>query len=227
MWIIGLTGAMGAGKSTVSDSFQSLGVPVLCSDKVIHMLLESDPLVFQEIKALWPEVFVKGKIDRFLLGELTLSSPDQLRILEGILYPKLAQIQKDFLQLHQKQKAPLVVLDVPLLFEVGLNRYCHYVVLAAAPYSLRKKRVLKRKGMSLERFTLFESQQMPEKERLKYADFIVPTGRGKRESLKRLQDILAFLLQHSSPSWDEEWPTNLQREPYGQGNSLRHRNNRV
>lgn len=227
MWIIGLTGAMGAGKSTLSHSFQSLGIPVLCSDKIIHTLLESDPLVHQKIKALWPEVFVEGTIDRFLLGEHTLSSPDQLRILEGILYPKLAQIQRDFLQLHQKQSTALVVLDVPLLFEVGLNRYCHYVVLAAAPYSLRKKRVLGRKGMSLKKFNFFESQQMPEKERLKYADFIVPTGRGKGSSLKRLEEILLFLSQKPSPPWEGEWPTNLHREPYGQGNCLRHRNNGV
>lgn len=227
MWIIGLTGAMGAGKSTLSRSFEFLGVPVLCSDKVIHKLLESDPAVCQEIKALWPDVFVQGKIDRFLLGEYTLSSPDQLRILEGILYPKFAKIQKDFLKVHQKQNTPVVVLDVPLLFEVGLNRYCHCVILAVAPYFLRKKRILGRKGMSLKRFNFFESQQMPDKERLKYADFTVPTGRGKGSSLKRVQEILSLLSQHPSPVWNGKWPTILQREPYGKGNCLRHRNNRI
>jgi dephospho-CoA kinase len=227
VWIIGLTGAMGAGKSTMSQSFQLLGVPVLCSDTVIHTLLESDPLVSQKIKVLWPDVFVKGKIDRFLLGECALSSPDQLRILEGILYPKLAKVQKDFLELHQKQDAPLVVLDVPLLFEVGLDKYCHYVIIATAPYSLRKKRVLKRHGMSLRKFNFFESQQMPEKDRLKYADFIVPTGRGKESSLKKIQEIISFLSQQPSPSWTGEWPTVLKRELYDKRNRLRHRDNGV
>ncbi len=227
MWIIGLTGAMGAGKSTLSHSFQTLGVPVLCSDKVIHTLLESDPLISQKIKTLWPEVFVDGTVDRFLLGERTLSSPDQLRILEGLLYPKLADLQKEFLHFHQHQNTPVVVLDVPLLFEVGLHKYCHYVVIATASSSIRKKRVLKRQGMSLEKFNFFESQQMSEKERLNYADFIVPTGRAKENSLKSIQEVLSFLSQHPSPPWDGEWPTNLQREPYGQGNCLRHRNNRV
>jgi len=227
VWIIGLTGAMGAGKSTLSQFFQLLGVPVLCSDTVIHTLLESDPLVSQKIKALWPDVFVKGKIDRFLLGEYTLSSPDQLRILEGILYPHLAKIQKDFLEFHQKQSDPLVVLDVPLLFEVGLDKYCHYIVIATAPYSLRKKRVLKRHGMSLEKFNFFESQQMPEKERLKYADFIVSTGREKESSLKKIQEIVSLLSQQPSPSWTGEWPAILKREFYDKGNRPRHRNNGV
>lgn len=227
MWIIGLTGAMGAGKSTLSQSFQRLGVPVLCSDTVIHTLLEFDPFVSQKIKMLWPSVFVKGRIDRFLLGECTLSSPDQLRILEGILYPHLAKLQKDFLEFHQKKNDPLVVLDVPLLFEVGLNKYCHYVVIATAPYSTRKKRVLKRPGMSLKKFNFFESQQMPEKERLKYADFVIPTGRGEQSSLKKIQEIISLLSQKTSPSWNGEWPTTLTREFYDKGNRIRHRNNGV
>lgn len=227
MWIIGLTGALGAGKSTLSQDFKLLGVPVLCSDAVIHSLLESDPLISQKIKALWPDVFIKGKIDRFLLGESTLSSSDQLRILEGILYPNLAKMQKDFLEFHQKQNAPMVVLDVPLLFEVGLDKYCHYVVIATAPYSLRKKRVLKRDGMSLEKFSFFESHQMPEKERLKYADFIVPTGREKENPLKKIQEIISCLSQQSSPAWTGEWPTTLTRELYDKRNRPRHRNNGV
>ncbi len=227
MWIIGLTGAIGAGKSTLARSFERLGIPVLCSDTVIHTLLASDPVVCQAIYELWPEVFVNGKIDRFLLGEHTLSSPDRLRKLESLLYPSLARLQKEFLHHHQNKGTPYVVLDVPLLFEVGLHRYCHSIVLASAPYPLRKQRVLRRKGMSLKKFTLLESQQMPEKQKLKGADFIVPTGRGRGSPLKRVQEILSVLSHHPPPEWDGTWPTTLQREPYDTRSCLRHRNNGV
>lgn len=218
MWIIGLTGAMGSGKSTLAEQFLSLGVPVCCADKEIHILLDEDQEIQEKIKNFWPDVLSNGKIDRLLLGNKVLESTRQLRILEGILYPKLAQRQKDFLKHHQALKTPLVVLDVPLLLEVGLNRYCHRVVLAEAPYSLRKKRVLKRGGVSETRFKLFESHQFTEEIRRKYADIIIPTGRGKESSLQKVKDFLFHLSKETPPSWTGKWPKTLKRQPYGQRN---------
>ena len=143
-------------KSTLARSFERLGIPVLCSDTVVHTPLATDPAVCQAIHDLWPEVFVHGKIDRFLLGEHTLSSPDRLRKLgKSSLILLLRAFKRSSFQRHQHQNTPYVVLDLPLLFEVGLHRYCHYVVLALAPYPLRKQRVLRRKGMSLKKFALF------------------------------------------------------------------------
>jgi len=227
MWIIGLTGAIGSGKSTLSQHFRSLGVPVHCADEVVHALLETDRKVRKDIKILWPEVFVKGKIDRLRLGDLVLSSPEQLRTLEEILYPKLSFLQKKFLKENQKTQTPAVVFDIPLLLEVGLDHYCHYVILADAPYLLRKKRVLKREGMTLKRFLSFESHQMTQKERRKYSDFIIRTGGSKMESFKKVQEILTNLLQRPSPKWDGKWPKTLKRERYSERNRSRHRNNGI
>lgn len=214
MWIVGLTGAIGAGKSTLSGYFQSFGIPVFCSDEAIHQMLKSDFQVTKRLREVWPNVFVEGEVSRHLLGGIILDSPKNLRLLEDILYPQLARQQKDFLQYHYIRDAPIVVLDVPLLIEVGLHRYCHYVMVASAPFSLRKKRVLKRSGMSLERFNFLESQQMSEKKRLTYADVVIPTGRPKHEALKRIEEIIEFLSHTPSPSWNGDWPTHLQRESY-------------
>jgi dephospho-CoA kinase len=211
MWIIGLTGAIGAGKTTLSEEFQSLGVPVHCADTAIHTLLESDLEVFDKINALWPGAIVQGRINRCLLGDLVFSSPACLRILEGILYPKLALLQKKFLQENHTAGSPIVVLDVPLLLEVGLDEYCHYVILAVAPYNLRKKRVLERKGMTMEKFLSLESQQMTEQDRRKHADFIIPTGRSKGSSIKKIEELITRLSQDPSPQWRGRWPTILTR----------------
>jgi len=227
MWILGLTGAMGAGKSTLAKYFRLMGVPVHCADRAIHSLLRKDIDIQQKIKFLWPEVFFNGKIDRSLLGDRVLSSPSDLAQLEEILYPKLAKQQKEFLLKNQKHKAKFVVLDVPLLFEVGLDRYCHYVILASAPLFLRKLRVLSRKGMAFQKFQDFESHQLNDAQRRKRADFMIPCGREKGSALKRIREILYMLSQKSSPKWQGRWPTNFKREPYGQGNRFRHGNNRV
>lgn len=218
---------MGAGKSTLAKYLRLMGVPVHCADKEVHLLLRKDHDIQQKVKDRWPDVFVKGEIYRFLLGDRVLYSSSDLMQLEEILYPKLAQRQKEFLLKNQKNKSPLVVLDVPLLLEVGLDRYCHYVILAIAPRLLRKQRSLGRKGMSLKKFQAFESHQMNDVERKKRADFIIPCGREKGSALQRIGQILYELSQQSSPKWQGRWPINFKRETYGTRNRFRHRNNRV
>lgn len=227
MWIIGLTGAMGAGKSKVASYFRLEGIPVHCSDTYIHFLFENDLEVQKNIYTLWPEVFVDGKIDRFLLGDLVLTSPYDLGRLEDILYPKLLNDQRKFLQKNQSLKEPIVVLDVPLLFEVGLESYCDYVIVVAASPSLRKERVMKRKGMTVEKFHTLDSLQMKESERRKKADFIIYTGLDKGHALKTVKQILFVLSQRSSPKWQGNWPKKLKRRPHEPRNCFRHRNNRV
>ncbi len=227
MWILGLTGAIGAGKSTLASSFRKMGVPVQCSDQEIHSLLNSDGEIQEKIRALWPKAFVKGKISRLLLGEQVALTSCGLETLEGILYPKIAQRQKKFLLRNQKKGIPVVVLDVPLLFEVGLDASCHRVILASSPLFLRKQRVLGRKGMGEEKFHFFESHQMAEKERMKRADFVIRCGLDKGSGLKRIQEILDTLTQEPDPKWQGKWPTHLERKSYGSRNCIRHRNDGV
>jgi len=225
MWIIGLTGALGAGKSLVSSYFRYLGIPVHCSDEFIHFLFEKDQDVHKHIKRLWPDVIVKGKIDRSLLGEHVLFSPRDLRILENLLYPKLAKNQKEFIKQNQKLKKKLVVLDVPLLFEVGLDTYCHDVIFVSAVPTLRKHRVLKRKGMTSRKFYAFEALQMKEREKKRKSTFILYSGRDKGNVLKAIKKIVFYLSQRPIPQWRGRWPDTLKRKRYESKSCLRHRNN--
>lgn len=218
MWVLGITGAIGAGKSTLAACFTELGVPVHSADQEIHSLLASDRAIQQEIHRLWPEVFREGQIDRAILGARVLSSPAALAHLEAILYSQLAQRQKEFLLRNQLLNAQFVALDVPLLFEVGLDSYCHKTLLAAAPLAVRQHRVLKRPGMTLEKFKAFASHQMKDTQREKRADFIIPCGRKRESVLKRIQAILHLLSQQPVPSWSGQWPTTFKRTAYDTGN---------
>ncbi len=227
MWIIGLTGAIGAGKSTIAKYFHYLGVPVYSADKDVHFLLKTDEDVQTKIKVLWPEVFIKEKIDRLKLGECVLFSPPHLGALEEILYPKLAERQKKFLKKNQMRGAPFVVLDVPLLFEVGLDQYCDCVVLASAPLFLRKKRVLGRKGMTLKKFLAFESQQLGDLQRKKGTNFLILCGREKGSILKKIQCILDNLSKRPPSRWNGIWPTHFKRSAHAPRSRFRYGNNRI
>lgn len=227
MWIIGLTGGIGAGKSTLAKHLKQIGIPVHSADQAIHSLFETDDEIQKQIRNMWPDVFVKGEIDRLLLRKRALSSPFGLSYLERILYPRLAEEQRKFLLRYQKLKVRFVALDVPLLFEVGLDRFCDVVILASSPSRIRKKRVLKRKGMTPAQFKTFENSQMTEGERKKRADFVIQCGRDKGSALKRIQEILTLLSQKSDYPWNGRWPMDFKKELYDQRNRFRHRNNRI
>ena len=227
MWVIGLTGAIGAGKSTVSCQFQFLGVPVHCADQEIHRLLKEDKGIKEKINSRWPGVKGGDAINRSLLAEKVLNDPQQLRELESILYPHLSKSQKSFLNHHEKAKTPIVILDIPLLMELGLYKYCHKSILVEAPFLIRRWRVLRRSGMSIKKLKKFESQQFSDKIRRKYADFIIATGRGKRSSLQMVKRILTTLERKPAPPWDGSWPHTLKREIYEKRNCSGYRNNRI
>ena len=209
MWIIGITGGIGAGKSFLSRSFESLGMPVHSSDKVVHFLLDHDVEIQRRIKARWPKVFINEKIDRKLLGDFALSSSSELKFLEETLYPKLLKSQKEFLKRSQAQGRKIVALDIPLLFEVGLDRYCHFIVLALTPFFLRKKRVLQRKGMTLKRFKAFDKEQMNDLQKRKKADFVISCGREKGSAFKKVKYVLDTISQKPPRQWEGRWPINV------------------
>jgi dephospho-CoA kinase len=227
VWIIGLTGGVGAGKSRVSACFHQMGIPVHCADTYIHHLFENDRDIQQQVRTLWPDVFVQGKIDRLLLGEKVLSSPEDLNRLEGLLYPKLVEDQRKFLKKNQYDKKKFSVLDVPLLFEVDLDAYCDCVILVSSSAGLRKQRVMGREGMTLEKYSTLESLQMKDAERRKKSDFILYTGRDKGYPLKMVQKILLILSQRPIQKWQGKWPKTLNRSPHESRNCIRYGNNRL
>ena len=210
MWIVGITGPLGAGKSFLTRGLSQEGIPFLSGDHEIHDLLAFNKDVQRKIKALWPQTFVNGKIDRGKLGDQVLSHPLALEHLETILYPKLAQRIKKFIKENQLIRSNVVVLDIPLLMEVGLDAYCSCVILVTAPRSVRQARVMRRAGMTEEKFKAISSHQMTDGERSGRADFIIHTGRDKVKTSKTIKrNTSPSDFTSLSPGWDGKWPNNF------------------
>jgi len=192
--VLGLTGSIGMGKSTAAAMLRLLGVPLFDADRVVHGLLAPGGAAVQRVAAAFPGVPTeRGGIDRALLGQYVFGDVAALQRLEGILHPMVRAEEKRFLGFARARREPLVVLDIPLLFETGGERRCDYVVVVSASALIQRQRVLKRPGMTEIRLAAILQQQMPDREKRRRADFVVPTGSGRNLSLRRLRAIVRLL----------------------------------
>jgi dephospho-CoA kinase len=188
MIIIGLTGSIGMGKSTVSRQFAALGAKVANADDFVHQLMEKDDVI-SEISEVFPNAIIDKKIDRKILGKIVFADETKRKILEKILHPKVVELEEKFVKKQQKLGAKLVVLDIPLLFETGADARVDYAVVVSAPKDVQRRRVLARAGMSAEKFERILKTQMPDLEKKKRADFIIPTGLGKSYSFREVRRV--------------------------------------
>lgn len=193
MFILGLTGSIGMGKSTAADMLRRLGVPVHDADAAVHALLASDPAVRAEIAVRFPDAVAGDTIDRQALGSMVFSDPAARKDLEAIVHPRVRAAAKRFLRIQAMAGAPLVVLDIPLLYETGGEAGVDAVLVVTAPGFLQAQRVLSRPGMSAERFGGILASQVPDSEKRRRADYIVETGLGKAYTYRRLRRLAAML----------------------------------
>lgn len=193
MFILGLTGSIGMGKSTAAGMLRRLGVPVHDADAVVHRLLAKDRHVKEEIAAQFPNAVTDGAIDRQALGGTVFSDPAAREELEKILHPRVRAAAKKFLRDQARRGAQLVVLDIPLLYETGGEANVDAVLVVSAPKFLQTQRVLSRPGMSIERFNGIMASQVPDVEKRRRADFIVETGIGRAYTFRRLQQLVRAL----------------------------------
>lgn len=190
MFVLGLTGSIGMGKSTAANIFRALGVPVHDADATVHRLLEEDRSVRRAIADRFPGTVSEGVVDRQALGAAVFSDPQARRDLEAILHPRVRQATEGFLRRHRVMGTPLVVLDIPLLFETDGADRVDGVVVVSAPAALQRRRVLTRPGMSEEKFAGILASQIPDREKRRRADFVVETGIGKAYTFARLKQIV-------------------------------------
>jgi dephospho-CoA kinase len=191
MIIIGLTGSIGMGKSTVAAMFERLGVPVFDADAEVRALQGPGGGALPAIEAAFPGTTGPTGLDREKLGAQVFGNPSALARLEAILHPMVADAQSRFLGRHRLKRA--VVLDVPLLFEKGGWRRCHVTVVVSAPARVQRARVLARPGMTAPKFAAILKTQMPDGEKRRRADVVIETGRGRRVTWLAVKDLVRGL----------------------------------
>jgi dephospho-CoA kinase len=191
MFVLGLTGSIGMGKSATAAMFRDEGIEVHDSDAAVHALYKSEAAAL--IEAAFPGTVRDGVVDRSLLGARVLDDPAALARLEAIVHPLVAGARHAFLAEAAKKSARLVVLDIPLLFETGLDREVDAVALVTAPETVQKERVGQRPGMTLERLAVILGRQMADTEKRARAHFIIDTGRGFAAARRQVRGILRAL----------------------------------
>ncbi len=194
MIVLGLTGSIGMGKSTAAAMLRRLGVPLFDADLAVHRLLAPSGAAVAAVSAAFPGVETEDDgIDRVLLGQRVFTDPAALKRLEAILHPMVAAEEKRFLARSRARRVPLVVLDIPLLFETGAERRCDYVLVVSAPALVQRQRVMRRPGMTEIRLDAILRKQLPDHRKRQRADFVVPTGAGRNLTLRRLKAIVRLL----------------------------------
>ena len=187
MRIIGLTGSIGMGKSTASCMIKGFGIPVHDSDQAAHKALESDGPALRAIRQRFPEAYQCGFINRQVLGQLVFNDDDAIADLESILHPAVKYDRHRFFRRHRARRVSLVVIDVPLLFETNTYQECYQTIVISAPSSVQARRVLSRSGMTFEKFQSVKSRQMPDNEKRKLGDIVIPSHLGRRFTMNKLK----------------------------------------
>ena len=201
MLIIGLTGSIGMGKTTASQDFRRLGVPVHSADEVVHELMNVGGCAVSLVAAAFPGTDEFGAINRTVLGHIVFNDPQQRHKLEKILHPLVVKHRDRFLMFASRRRAKMVVLDVPLLFETSGDVNCDVVVTVSAPAFIQRQRVLARPRMDRDRFDKILASQITDLEKCRRSDFIVQTGLGRLESFRKIRMIVSRLSSWPSKQW--------------------------
>lgn len=189
-FVLGLTGSIGMGKSTTTAMFRDLGVSVWDADAAVHRLYEPGGAAVAPVSALVPEAFVDGGIDRNALKRALSDAPTLFSRLEGIVHPLVAEDRQRFIDEHSDDQ--LIVLDIPLLFEVGSEASVDAVAVVSTDPATQRTRVMARPGMTEAQYDQILSRQMPDAEKRRRADFIIPTD-SLDETRQHVADLVSRL----------------------------------
>ena len=191
MFVLGLTGSLGMGKSATAKMFAEEGVPVHDADAAVHDLYEGAAVPL--IEAAFPGTTTAGKVDRDKLAQRVLGDSAALERLEAIVHPLVRRAEQAFLDKAARKGARVAVLDIPLLFETGGDGRCDAVVVVFAPLEIQRARAFERPGMTEQKFAAILAKQMPDADKRARADFVVDTSRGFAAARTQVRDILAHI----------------------------------
>lgn len=196
---IGLTGSIGMGKSAVARHFQDIGIPVFDADAAVHSLYCQHGKAVELIREVFPDAIVDNAVDRSILGKIVLSNDNSLKVLESIVHPLVIKEREDFYTEKSNRGCFAVLYDIPLLFENFQNYKVDYTVVATASESTQKKRVMRRPGMTEDKFASIMKKQMPDAEKRRLANFIVNTDHESYDEAKNEVKAIVESLKSSHP----------------------------
>lgn len=185
-YVIGLTGSIGMGKSVAASMLRRHGVPVFDADAAVHRLMAKGGAAVRPVQAAFPDAVVEGAVDRKALGAAVFGDDAALRRLERIVHPLVGRAERAFMARAARDRRPVVARDVPLLFETGGDKRCDMTLTVSAPAHIQRYRVLARPGMTVERLEQVRAKQMPDAEKRRRADRVIPSGMGKRETWRHI-----------------------------------------
>lgn len=193
MIVLGLTGSIGMGKSTVAQMFAEQGAPVFDSDAAVHALYARGGGAVAPVEAGFPGVVIDGAINRTALSAQVFGDPGAIARLERIVHPLVRQAQLEFLQRNRVDGRAWAVLDIPLLFEGGGEHLVDKTVVVSAPADVQRARVLARPGMTEAKFEAILARQMPDVEKRSRADFVIDTSMSLDETRAQVRAVLDAL----------------------------------
>ncbi|MBL8906480.1 MAG: dephospho-CoA kinase [Rhizobiales bacterium] len=193
MKVIGLTGSIAMGKSETARMFAEAGVPVFDSDAMVHRLYATDGAAVAPLRQAFPQAVRNGAVDRETLSAILAREPERFAELEAIVHPLLRRAEEQFLADHRARGTPIVLLDIPLLFETQRENEVDVIVVVSAPAAIQRARALARPGMTAEKLATILARQMPDAEKRKRADFIVDSSQGLDHARAEVRHILQSL----------------------------------
>lgn len=203
MLIVGLTGSIGMGKSTAAARFRHHGIAVFDADAEVHRLYDHE--LVTDIGKAFPGSVHGGKVDRAKLSHMLLLDPRRFKVLENIVHPKVRERQRDFLATQFSKGAPIAVVEIPLLFEVGGDRNVDIKVVVSAGRDIQRARVLPRPGMTPEKFEAITSRQIADEVKRERADFIVDTTGSIENCNSQIDAIIAKIGDKQGTAFEKVW----------------------
>jgi dephospho-CoA kinase len=203
MLVVGLTGSIGMGKSTVADRFRAHGIGVCDADAEVHKLYEG--AAAGPIEEAFPGTTTAGKVDRDKLSSALLREPGGFKRLEAIVHPLVEAAESEFLRREWRRGARMAVLELPLLFEIGWAPRLDATIAVSAPASAQRQRALQRPGMTPEKLDAILARQLPDADKRRRADFVVDTGLPIEQSLSQVDAIIALLQNREGTAYCRFW----------------------
>ena len=201
MLLIGITGSIGMGKSTVAKMFTEYGFGLYNADDTVHYIYENDEEVINKIEESFPGTKSEGKVNRIALRDILNEEPEKFRDLEKIVHPATRRYQIVYIEKLISEDSPGCILDIPLLFETGGEKYIDVSVVVTASEDKQKERVVAERKVPLEIFNSIKNQQMPDQEKLKKADYIISTDQTLDETRLEVKDVVSKIKLINPKAW--------------------------